>query len=55
MERRQTAERQCEALVISSGPSFASAGGMGGTGGISSFKAVLERLKRRLNAIIGGF
>ena len=29
-------------------------GGMGGTGGISSFKAVIERLKGHLDAVVGG-
>ena len=30
-------------------------GGMGWTGRISSLEAVIERLKRRLNAIVGSF
>ena len=58
MERRQTAERQRKALIVSSGPSFASMGGMGGmggTGGISSLKAVIECLKGCLNAVVGSF
>ena len=54
MKRCQTAERQCGALVVFSGPSFASMSGMGGMGEISSLEAVIEHLKRRLNAIIGG-
>ena len=57
MERRQTAERQCKALIVSSEPSFASVcgiGGKGGTGGISFFKAFIEHLKGRLNAVVGG-
>ena len=54
MKRRQTAERQRKALVVSSGPSFASAGGMSGTGGISSFEAAFERLKEHLDAIVSG-
>ena len=54
MERRQTAKHRRKALVVSFEPSFASAGGMGGTDGISSLKAVIERLKGRLNAVVGG-
>ena len=29
-------------------------GGMGGTGGISFLEAVIKRLERRLNAVVGG-
>ena len=56
MERRQTAERQRRALVVFSGPFFAPAGGMGGmseTGGISFFEAIIERLERHLDAVVG--
>ena len=55
MERRQTTERQCRALVVSVVSSFASTGGMGrtgGLGGVSSLKAVVERLKGRLDVVI---
>ena len=58
MKRRQMAEHQHEALVVFSVPSFASAGRMGkmsGPGGISFLKAVVERLKGHINAIVGGF
>ena len=55
MEKRQTAEHQRGALVVSSRPSFVSAGRMGGTGGIISFEVVIERLKGRLDAVVGGF
>ena len=54
MKRRQTAERQREAFVVSSGLFLASASGMGGTSGISSLKTILERLKGHLNAVVGG-
>ena len=55
MERCQMADCQHRALVISSRPSFASAGRMDGPGSISSLKAILERLEGRFNAVIGGF
>ena len=58
MERRQTVGRQQGALVVSSELYFASGGGMGemgGTDGISSLEAVIERLEGRLNAVVGGF
>ena len=54
MKRRQTAEHQGKALVISSESFFTFAGGMDGTGGISSLEAVTKHLKERLNAIVGG-
>ena len=64
MKKRQMAEHQRGALVISSVPSFASVGGMGGTdwlggtvgsGRISSLEAVVECLERHLDAVIGNF
>ena len=57
MERRQMAKRQRRAFFISSVPSFTSTGGMSGmdgTGGSSFLKAVIERLKERLDAGVGG-
>ena len=54
MERGQTAERQRGALVVFFGLFFASAGGMGGTGGISFLEMILEPLEEHLNAIVGG-
>ena len=40
--------------MVSFGPSFALAGGMGGTSKISSLEAVIEHLKERFNAVISG-
>ena len=55
MKRRETAERRRGALVVSFGFFFAFAGGMGGTGGISSLEAILERFEGCLDAVVGSF
>ena len=54
MERRQTAECQRKVLVVSSGPSFASTGGMGKMSGINFLEVVIEHFEGHLNAVVGG-